>query len=740
MSHNNDVESLTETPPFTFNDAVQSIRSGASVESATTRLQAQLTPQERLALLDGDIDFFTGIAAMMEHGYNVTPYTHGCIPRLAITGTRFTDGPRGCVMGASTALTVAMARGATWDTGLEEKVGRAIGLEARAQGANYFGGVCVNLPRHPAWGRIQETYGEEPLQLGSFGAALTKGVQENVMACVKHYALNSIENARFQVDVRIDEGVLRETYLAHFRQIVEAGVASVMASYNSVNDEWAGQNGHLLLEVLREEWGFEGFGWGALSVKNGVDIEAPFRNLRSRSIPQALEDGRLAWSDVDRAGKAILQTHLKFLASRNSPEPSMDVVFSLEHRRLAREVANRSIVLLKNEGNRPVLPLDQSKLESLAIVGRLADTPNTGDKGSSAVRSPEVSTPYQGFKAALPKTAMALDTSDEVEKAVEVASHADAAIVIVGYDYRDEGEYIMPSIESNPELVKLLPPPDDSPAARRALELRQLRESTKEKELGEGATGMGKGGDRESFRLRPRDVEIIQAVAKVNRKVIVCVIAAGAVLMDEWKNDVRAILIGWYSGCEGGHALADVVLGRTNVSGRLPFSIPSSEEYLPFFDRDAKSITYDEWHGQRLLDRLQVPAAFPLGYRMSYTMFRLHRASISGGATVETPVITAIVSNTGSRRGRYVIQVYGSCPAPSNPAPRVLIGFSTLDLEAKSEPTPARVELSLRGIQRWRNGAFLFPGPIASIEVGAYAGDPERAVLQHHVGDPMAKI
>ncbi len=164
-------------------------------------------------------------------------------------------------------------------------MGTAIGLEGRAQGANFFGGVCINLPRHPAWGRVQESYGEDPVLLGEMGAALVRGVGPNMMAVAKHYALNSMENARFKVDVMADDATLHEVYLAHFRRVVDEGVDGIMTAYNSVNGEWAGENERLLEGVLRGEWGFEGvtvsdFIWGlrdaAKSLRAGLDVEEPF--------------------------------------------------------------------------------------------------------------------------------------------------------------------------------------------------------------------------------------------------------------------------------------------------------------------------------------------------------------------------------------------------------------------------------------------------------------------------------
>jgi beta-glucosidase len=243
---------MTEILPF--DRAVRAVRSGTDPDEAARSLVAELDDAEKLGLLDGDEPFWPGMPDMMGKGYNLEPIVAGAVARLGIPGIRFSDGPRGAVIGRSTAFPVPMARGATWDPDLEQQVGEAIGAEIRAQGGNFFGGVCVNLLRHPAWGRAQETYGEEPALLGAMGSALARGARRHVMACVKHYACNSMENARFSVDVRVDEAALHEVYLPHFRAVVAAGVASVMSAYNSVNGQWCGQNRALLTDILRDEW------------------------------------------------------------------------------------------------------------------------------------------------------------------------------------------------------------------------------------------------------------------------------------------------------------------------------------------------------------------------------------------------------------------------------------------------------------------------------------------------------
>ena len=177
--------------------------SSEQIEATAHDLLAQLTLDEKIGMMDGDVPFWSGLADMMDDGYADHPWNAGVVSRLGIPGVRFADGPRGVVMDGATTFPVSMARGAAWDVDLEERIGDVIGTELRALGANLFGGVCINLLRHPAWGRAQETYGEDPFLLGDMGAALTRGVQRHAMACVKHFALNSMENARFTVDVRI---------------------------------------------------------------------------------------------------------------------------------------------------------------------------------------------------------------------------------------------------------------------------------------------------------------------------------------------------------------------------------------------------------------------------------------------------------------------------------------------------------------------------------------------------------
>ncbi len=707
-----------------FARAVDEVRSGADPDEAASGLIARLTDAEKLGLLDGDEPFWPGMPDMMGKGYNLEPIVAGAVPRLGIAGIRFSDGPRGAVIGQSTAFPVPMARGATWDPALEERVGEAIGAEIRAQGGNLFGGVCINLLRHPAWGRAQETYGEEPVLLGAMGSALTRGAQQHVMACVKHYACNSMENARFTVDVTVDEHSLHEVYLPHFREVVEAGVASVMSAYNSVNGEWCGQNRTLLTEILRKEWGFQGFVmsdfiWGlrdpVRSLLAGLDLEMPFAQQRAGSLPQALATGKASWDDVDLAAVRILATQLRFAATLDSAAPVGEVVVSHEHRELARLVATRSMVLLRNEpvDGVPVLPLDRGRLRRLAVVGRLADVENTGDHGSSDVRAPSVVTPLAGLEAALPEAEIRHADGGDIDQAVAVATGADAAVVVVGYTAEDEGEFVG---SFDPQLATLYPPSDDPGALN---ELARVWD--------EGPQLVG--GDRDSLRLHPEDVSLIQAVAAANARTVVVVMAGATVTCEEWRHDVAAVLLAWYAGMEGGHALADVLLGTSEPGGRLPFVVPKDATDLPPFDRNAAQVTYDRWHGQRLLDRDGKSPAYALGFGLSYTTFDIRDVEVSLQRDAEALEVLAVVENTGTRRGGHVVQVYASrpCREPGT-TERFLVGFTRVEGEP-GEHLPVRIDVPLRRLATRRGPNSWVAEGVVRIDVGASAADPASVRL-----------
>ncbi len=662
-------------PPGTaFARAVDAARDG-DVEAAVERLLTQLRDDELLWLLDGDTPLVRGLIELGRR-YNAKPIEAGRIDRLGIPGIRFTDGPRGVVMGASTCFPVAIARAATWDVELERRVGEAIGKEARAQGANLFAGICVNLAPAPGWGRSQESYGEEPLLLGAMGAALVEGTRPWVMSCVKHYALNSMEEARFSVDVRVDEDVLHEVYLPHFRQVVECGADAVMSAYNSVNGQWAGQNRHLLTEILREQWGFRGFVmtdfvWGLRdpvgSVAAGQDLEMPFRQQRASSLPAALADGRLRREDALRAAQRLLAAQIR-LALRAEPTPPPRVVACEDHRALARQAAQLGTVLLRNEG---VLPLAADA--TVAVIGALADEAAMGDVGSSRVHPPSAVGVREGLAQRLG------------ERLVVDPAAADVAVVVVGLRDGDEGESFL---AGDREAVGLL----GGLARTRlgsgvlALCLRGL------------AKVMKAGGDRRDLHLRPEDVALIESVAAVNPRVVVVVHAGGTIMCDPWETRAGAILLAWYPGMEGGAALAEIILGDAEPGGRLPVAIPRRRNDLPVVDWRARSVRYGHLWGQRKLDHDGVTAAYPLGFGLGYASIRVTSARRNRRG------VEVGVSNTGTRDGRHVVQVYSGS---------ALVGFSPVQVLAGRTAT---VTVACPSDQ--------------PVRVASHAADPDAILLQ----------
>ncbi len=712
----------------TFDEARAAVTAGTSARVAALELVATMTDEQKLWCLDGDAPTWAGVDFLAnQDGYHRVPFMAARVEEIGLPGIAFSDGPRGAVVGNATCFPVSMARGATWDPGLETRVGEAIGCELRALGATLTGAVCVNVLRHPAWGRAQETYGEDPHHVGEMGAAFTRGLQEHVMACMKHFACNSMENARFSVDIEVDEVALHEVFLPHFRRIAEAGVASVMSAYNSVNGEWCGQNRELLTRVLRDEWGFEGFvisDWifgirdAAESVAAGLDVEMPYRMVRAGHLPAALESGDVSWTAVDRAVEHIVATLLRFDAMLSRPAPSLDVVGSARHRALAREVAARSVVLLRNEsvGGTPVLPLDDTA-GPVAVIGTLADTVNTGDVGSSDVWDLECVTVLDGLRAAFGD--VRYDDGTEAERAAAVARDADVAIVVVGTTSRDEGEYIG---ETDTSLIELFPPGDEPDVVDRfRASIAELPKTTKPPGRSVLHGGFGTGGDRTSLRLAESDAALIRAVAAANPRTVVAIQGGSAVIPTEWIDAVPAVVQAWYGGSQAGPGLGDVLLGTVNPSARLPFSIPVDEADLPAFDRDARTFRYDCWHGWWHLARHRTAPLFPFGFGLSYSAFSLSDVEVVGvGDAID---VRGTVRNDGTRDGADVVQVYAERPVADTPDR--LVGFARVEVPARAAMA-FHIAVPVTRLQ-WRDPAthsWQPPSGRHGITVARHAADP----------------
>ncbi|HXR45435.1 MAG TPA: glycoside hydrolase family 3 C-terminal domain-containing protein, partial [Pseudolysinimonas sp.] len=400
-------------------------------------------------------------------------------------------------------------------------------------------------------------------------------------------------------------------------------------------------------------------------------------------------------------------------------QPAASVVFDDAHRALSREAASRAMTLVKNDAvdGSPVLPIDPAKTTSIALIGRLATVANTGDHGSSDVRTPHVVTAEEGLRSAFRAATITVVDDDAPEAAARAAAAADVALVVAGYTADDEGEYVGQEMFTLPQLQALYPPAPEGVSTGLFFD-----------DTGNIVGGTGAGGDRASLRLRPVDAEIIRAVAAANPRTVVAVVAAGAVITEEWRDRVPAVLFSWYAGSEGGHALADVLTGAVDASGRLPFSVPTDETHLPFFDRDATAITYDRWFGQRLLDRDGHAAAFPLGWGLSYTAFTIADLEV-GAADAETIPVSVTVTNTGPRAGRHVVQVYG-CPIGAADFPaRVLLGFAPVAL-GSGESATVRIAASTRPLQRWTDAGFAPASSRVRVEAAAFAGDPDAPAAE----------
>ena len=611
--------------------------------SFTTEAKAivsRMTLDEKIKLMAGDE---SPLSSMGGGSYNVRPYTAGGNARLGVPQLKFCDGPRGCVSGRATCFPVTSGRGATFDPDLEERVGRAIGKEIRAQGGNFFGGVCLNVPYHPGAGRSQEVYGEDPQHIAKMGAALVKGVQEeNVVACIKHFAFNSMENARFYVNVTCDKRAEREIFLYQFKKCVEAGAGAVMSAYNRYGGRFCGSNPYLLRRVLKGEWDFDGFVisdffFGTHSTDRclnaGLDVEMHMRrHYQPALIKAALKLGRVTEAQIDEAALRIVRTLLAFSRSKDERDYTPDLVACEEHVALAREVAEKSITLVKNDG---LLPLDPLRYRRLALVGDLCDEENIGDHGSSMVRPPHVTTLTKAIETDYPGVKFDFIPTAKAQEFASVIKNADAVVLCLGCRHSDEGEFIFTI-----------------------------------------------GGDRKDLGLKKEELDLLRLTCALNDKVAVVLTGGNAIRVHEWKNKVGAILFAYYPGMEGGRALADVLFGKVNPSGKLPFAVAQSDADYPAVNWSAKDARYDANFGYRRLDREKKDVDFPYGFGLSYTSFSLSDVSLEH-ADEKTAVFGVTVTNVGQRDGDEVVQLYTAFPESRVARPvRQLTDFRRVSLAA----------------------------------------------------------
>ena len=617
-------------------------------DSLAKELVKQMTIEEKIDQMYGE-KMYKSIPKFFGNFIFKQRFPHiyvGRNERLNIPPWVLSDGPRGARVldkdvKAVTTFPVAMARAASWNTNLEYKVHNVISKEMRANKTNYAATPCINLLRHPGWGRAQETYGEDPWLLGEFGVAAVKGIENNnVMACPKHFALNSIENSRWVIDVSVDERALREVYLPHFKKVIQEGKpASIMSAYNKVRGKYSGSNEELLNNILKNEWGFDGFistDWmygiydGIEAINAGLNVEMPWQDEYSYStIKNGIKNGKISVKDIDELVLSTLKTRLKYAFSYDSIDYTDDLILNESHVSLAREVSEESMVLIKNEN---ILPFESGENLKIGVIGRLADTENTGDFGSSNSNPPYVVTPFEGIKNyhANNSNKVYLDKADDINKSVELAKEFDQIILIVGYDYSDEGEYIM----SRGQMLK-------SAEAKKLI----------------GAKGVG--GDRLSLKLREDDEILIKEISKVNDNIVVVYIGGSAIDMREWEDHVPSIIFSWYSGMEGGNALAKIIYGDVNPSGKLPFTIAKKQSDYPYFNPYTDTITYGYYHGYSLFEKYKKDIAYPFGHGLSYSKFQYENFNLVNYNSNDS-ILNFIVdlTNISDIGGKEISQLY----------------------------------------------------------------------------------
>lgn len=600
-------------------------------EEKAREILKQLTLEEKTVLLGGGelrAEVRGSITGKLKLHYNEKPYRAGGMKEKGIPPMLFADGTRGVVCGRekTTCFPVACMRGASFDPNLEQQVGRAMAREALDTGANLFGGICVNLPYHPGWGRAQEVYGEDSFLLGEMGSALVRGIQEEgVIACVKHFAFNSMENSRFKVSVICDKRTEREVFLPHFKKCVDAGAGAIMSAYNSYQGQYCGENAYLLKQVLKGEWDFDGFIlcdfiWGihdtASSANNGLDMEMPVTHFYGKKLIQEVENGQVSESVIDEMALRVLRTllaHQDFINEKNNKICDYE-----QNRKLALICAREGITLLKNDNK--ILPINCSnKRKKIIVLGYLADYKNTGDHSSSQVYSPYVVSLLQGIAEYGANAEIIYYSGESAAHCKRLALEADIVLIVAGNDYRNEGECIA----------------NDSGCASVRTE----------------------GGDRtKGLGLERRDQMIISVVAEVRQDAVIILMGGSTITVGDWNNKVGAILMVYYPGMEGGRAVAEVLFGKISPGGKLPFVIPKNENDLPKMNWDAEEIQYEYYHGYTLLNKKNKEPLYPFGYGLSYTTFCIENIQV--WREEQKLCASAFITNTGKIEGSEVLQMY----------------------------------------------------------------------------------
>ena len=560
-----------------------------------------------------------------------SPWSTVPIERLGVPSIVVSDGPHGVrrvkeefSLGEeslpATCFPTASCLASTWNVELIEEMGTALAEEAKAYQVNVLLGPGVNMKRTPLCGRNFEYFSEDPFLAGKMATHYIQSLQrQGIGTSLKHYAANNQEYQRMSISVEIDERTLHEIYLPAFEMAVRQGKPwTVMCSYNRINGTFGSEHHQLLVDILRGDWGFEVSDWGAVhdrvaSLKGGVDLEMPGpKPRRTQAVIEAVRNGSLEESLLDEVVRRILNLIFKIsLTSRG------DTFNHQAHHALARRIATEGMVLLKNNG---ILPLQG--YQKIAIIGRTAKEPHFQGGGSSHINPTQVDIPY-----------------DELQKLA--------------------GDAILTYAEGYPKDNSLQP----------AL-LEEAVQSAKTAEVALLFIGLptfkeSEGYDRSDLELTEQQVKLIKAVTAVQPKTVVVLNSGSAVTMSDWIAETAAVLEAWMMGQAGGGAIADVLFGKVNPSGKLAETFPLRLEDTPAYINypgDGQQVRYGEgiFIGYRYYDYKKVPVLFPFGYGLSYTTFAYSNPRVSASTFQDTDGLTVFVdvTNTGKLAGKEIVQVY----------------------------------------------------------------------------------
>ncbi len=668
----------------------------------------EMTLDEKITLLHGT--GMRGLSPMSPLAINSNGgagYTPG-IPRLGIPAIQMSDAAYGVRSSGengrySTALPADVAAAASWDLDSAHEYGGLIGRELRAQGYNMTLGGGINLTREPRNGRTFEYLGEDPVLAGKMVGSVMKGLQaQHVIGDIKHYALNDQESGRNAVNITLDKRAARESDLLAFEiGLKEGDVAAVMCSYNRVAGDYACENKYLLTDLLKKDWNFKGFvlsDWGGTHSAEkasaaGLDHEQPGEIFYGATMKKAVESGKVPTTELDDHVQRILRSMFATGVVDDPPQRGVvDIMGGLE---VAQKIAESSIVLLRNE--QAQLPLDATKIHSIAVIGAHADVGMISGGGSAQVDPPggnAIMPPGKGntywqahvwFPTSPLKTIRAKATGSEVHfdsgsdpaAAAALAKDSDVALVFV-HEWESEGM------------------------------------------------------DLDSLSLPDHQDDLIAKVAAANPHTVVIIESGTAVTMP-WADQVSGIVEAWYAGSRGAEAVANILFGDVNPSAKLPMTFPRSVADLPHpnvvhppkatTDADQQGwkriaaglpsfdVTYDEGVkvGYKWYDAEGKPVLFPFGYGLSYTTYAYSNLKVSPG---KNPHVAFTVTNTGNRAGAEVAEVYASLPAAAQEPPKRLVGFSKIKLNAgESKEVTVEVDakyLSIFNVEQ--NGWQLLPG------------------------------